>query len=94
MVIEQIWVIYALPNKHSVCYISDPGCFLGFVIKPNSVPNLLSYCGTSLIAHSVGHTHCSHTTGLSAYNFNLRNGGYLSFGILFHEVLIVEYRFL
>lgn len=88
VVIEQIGIIYALSYEHPICNISDLSRFFSFVIKSDSVSDLLPQCGSSFDTDSAGHTHGSHTTRLSADYFYL--GYWLNgpFYIFFYKLLI------
>lgn len=73
MIIKQIRVIYALPDKNTISNVSDLSLFFSVVVKSDSVAYLVSKIYSSFFAYSVSHANSSHTTGLSTNHFNLRN---------------------
>lgn len=42
MVIKQIWVIYALSDKHTISNISDLSLFFRVIVKSDSIAYLVS----------------------------------------------------
>lgn len=90
MIIKQIRIVYALPDKHTISYVSDLSLFFGVIVKSNCIPYLVAKIYSSFFAHSISHAHCCHTTRLSANNFNLGNLRDHPLLILFNIPLILN----
>lgn len=64
MVLEEIWVVYALTDENTVSNVPQT-CFLAcFVIKSYCVSHLPAYLALSFMRYTICHTHCGHPSGL------------------------------
>ena len=65
-VLFQLCVIETLPQQDPVSHVLNESLLAGLILEPDTVANLVAQGHAHLLRHPFGHTHCSHTTRLSA----------------------------